>query len=83
MAVADIFSAVAEIRPYRAGMSKERVIEVLKENVMSGALSGYIVDLMINHYDDVYAVRDAEVRAEGARYYAATACVGDDDDIVD
>lgn len=71
MAVADIFSAVAEIRPYRAGMSKEQVAEVLLEGAQSGALSRYIVELLITNYDDIYEKRDKEVRNEGARYYAA------------
>ena len=71
MAVADLFSAVAEIRPYRAGMSKEEVIKVLHDGALDGALSRYIVELMITNYDDIYEKRDIEVRNEGARYYAA------------
>lgn len=71
IAIADIFSAVAEIRPYRRGMNKEEVIQTLRENVDSGAMSGYIVDLLINNYDDIYSIRDQEVRKEGARYFAS------------
>ena len=72
IAIADIFSAVAEIRAYRAGMSKEQVIETLREYVDSGAMSGYLVDLLINNYDDIYSIRDSEVRREGARYFASS-----------
>lgn len=72
IAIADIFSAVAEIRAYRSGMSKEEVIKTLLEYVESGAMSGYIVDLLINNYDDIYAIRDREVRKEGARYFASS-----------
>lgn len=71
MAIADIFSAVAEIRPYRLGMPKEKVIEILTDGVNSGTLSRYLVELLINNYEDIYMKRDAEVRAEGARYYAS------------
>ena len=71
MAVADIFSAVAEIRPYRLGMPKDKVIEILMDGAGSGALSRYLVELLINNYQDIYEKRDVEVRAEGARYYAA------------
>ena len=66
IAIADIFSAVAEIRSYRPGMSKEEVIKTLTEYVDSGAMSGYIVELLINNYDDIYSIRDSEVRREGA-----------------
>ena len=71
MAVADIFSAVAEIRPYREGMSKDQVVEILRSSASTGALSSYIVDLLVNNYEDIYEKRDIEVRNEGARYYAA------------
>ena len=71
IAVADIFSAVAEIRSYRDGMSKEQVIMALREYVESTALSKYIVDLMIANYDDIYQKREVETSKEGARYYAA------------
>ncbi len=71
IAVADIFSAVAEIRSYRDGMSKEQVIFALREYVESSALSKYIVDLMIANYDDIYQKRESETSKEGARYYAA------------
>jgi HD-GYP domain-containing protein (c-di-GMP phosphodiesterase class II) len=71
MAVADIFSAVAEIRPYREGMSKDQVVEILRSSASAGALSSYIVDLLVNNYEDIYEKRDIEVRNEGARYYAA------------
>ncbi len=72
IAIADIFSAVAEIRAYRPGMSKEEVIQTLREYVESGAMSGYIVELLINNYDDIYSIRDREVRREGARYFASS-----------
>ena len=71
IAVADIFSAAAEIRSYRDGMSKEQVIYALREYVESSALSKYIVDLMIANYDDIYQKRESETSKEGARYYAA------------
>ena len=71
IAVADIFSAVAEIRSYRDGMSKEQVIFALREYVESSALSKYIVDLMIANYEDIYQKREMEAGKEGARYFAA------------
>ena len=69
MAVADIFSAITEERPYRKGMKKEEAIRVLRENVASGALSGHIVELLISNYDRIDAAREQEAREEGRRYY--------------
>ena len=77
IAIADIFSAVAEIRSYRKGMSKEEVIETLNEYVSNGAMSGYIVDILIKNYDNIFSIRDAEVRKEGARYFASVVDVDD------
>ncbi|MCR5215281.1 MAG: HD domain-containing protein [Eubacterium sp.] len=77
IAIADIFSAVAEIRAYRSGMTKDEVITTLLQNVETGAMSGYIVDILINNYDNIYKVRDDVVRKEGARYYASVVDVED------
>ena len=52
-------------------MTKEEVISTLRDNVEDGAMSGYIVDLLINNYDNIYSIRENEVSKEGARYYAA------------
>ncbi|MBQ8088999.1 MAG: HD domain-containing protein [Clostridia bacterium] len=68
MAVADVFSAVAEERPYRKGMEKQKVIEVLRSDAERGALSRPIVELLIEHYDEIDALRDAESRAASKRY---------------
>ncbi|MBR6267435.1 MAG: HD domain-containing protein [Selenomonadaceae bacterium] len=69
MAVADIFSAIAEVRPYRAGMTKEQTLKVMHENVESGAICGRIVQLLEDYYDEIDAVREKESREIGQRYY--------------
>lgn len=69
MAVADIFSAITEDRPYRAGMSKDKVIAILNEDVQRGDIDKDIVDLLINHYDEVDEIRDFKSKSEGKRYY--------------
>ena len=71
LAVADIFSAVAEVRAYRQSMAKEGVMKTLAESIEKGALSGYIVELMLQNFDDIFGKRDEEVRKESARYYAS------------
>lgn len=72
MACADIFSAVAEERPYRKGMDKDQVIRVLKDNVTQGALSPIIVELLLDHYDAINEKRDAASRIAGRRYFEST-----------
>ena len=69
MAVADIFSAITEVRPYRAGMNKDQVIRVLTENVERGEICSCAVELLLDHYDEVDTVREQKSREVGKRYY--------------
>ena len=71
LAVADIFSALGEVRSYRQSMEKEGVMKTLAESIEKGAVSGYIVELMLKNFDDIFSIRDEEVRKESARYYAS------------
>ena len=71
LAVADIFSALGEVRAYRQSMEKEGVMKALAESIEKGAVSGYIVELMLKNFDDIFGIRDEEVRKESARYYAS------------
>ncbi|MBQ7502077.1 HD domain-containing protein [bacterium] len=69
VSAADIFSAITEVRPYRAGMERKAAMEVLNENVRSGSLDGDIVALLSERYDEVDRAREEAARNEGARYY--------------
>ena len=69
MAVADIFSAIAEVRPYRAGMKREQALNVMRENVENGSVCGNVVRLLEEHYDEVDAAREKESREVGQGYY--------------
>ena len=69
MAVADIFSAITEVRPYRDGMPKEQAIKVMCENVSSGAICGDITALLLDHYDEVDEARCSASREAGKRYF--------------
>ncbi|OWZ82790.1 HD-GYP domain-containing protein [Natranaerobius trueperi] len=51
MAVADVFTAITEERPYRTGMSKDKVIKILKEMSETKKLDQYIVDIVIKDFD--------------------------------
>lgn len=70
MAVADVFTAITENRPYRKGMSDESAISVLKSMVESGGIDRTIVDLLLNHYDDINSIRE-ESQQMAAKMYDA------------
>jgi len=53
MAVADVFTAVNEDRPYRKGMRKESVLSVLQEMAKNHELDSAIISLLERHYDDI------------------------------
>lgn len=69
MAVADIFSAITEVRPYRKGMSKAQALDVLKGSVERGEICGCVVNLLEEHFDEVDQIRESESRVAGQRYY--------------
>jgi HD-GYP domain-containing protein (c-di-GMP phosphodiesterase class II) len=53
IAVADVFTAISEHRPYRAGMTRQSAIALLNRFVEEGALDGDIVALVRSHFDDL------------------------------
>lgn len=56
MAVADIFTAISEIRPYRDAMSKEEVFEVIQSMVANGLICRKVTDILFENYDDVHKI---------------------------
>jgi len=63
MAVADVFTAVTEDRPYRAGMSREKAVSVLNDEVRRGKLDRHVVSVLIEDYSSIDAVRREEQAA--------------------
>ena len=57
MAVADIFTAITEDRPYREGMSEEKTIGVLTNMASRGAIDKRIVDLVKENFHRINDVR--------------------------
>lgn len=53
MAVADVFTAITEDRPYRKSMDDDSAKEILKNMVTSGALDGKIVNILIDNFETV------------------------------
>lgn len=70
LAVADVFTAVSEDRPYRPGMSETQVRTVLSRDAGRGGLDAGVVGELLANYDDVSAAR-AGAQAEAGREFRA------------
>lgn len=57
IAVADIFTALSENRPYRKGMQKEAVTQILQEMARENKIDSKIVETLTTNYQDVNKVR--------------------------
>lgn len=68
MAVADIFTALAEDRPYRPGMDQEGVADILLQKADAGFLERNIVHLVLDHYAEIAERVRAEQAAARALY---------------
>lgn len=68
MAVADVFTAIAEDRPYRQGMSRHRASAVLNYMTEDGALDPDLVSLLTQNYEEVNAIRMATQSTESEEY---------------
>jgi HD-GYP domain-containing protein (c-di-GMP phosphodiesterase class II) len=64
MAVADVFTALTEDRPYRLGMDFDKTRDVLRDMVASDELDGKVVKLLVNHFHEINTIRvDSQVEA--------------------
>jgi HD-GYP domain-containing protein (c-di-GMP phosphodiesterase class II) len=68
MAVADVFTALTEDRPYRKGMGRVAVLRELRNMVSHGDLDGSLVNLLIGQYDEINRLR-ASAQAEAVGEY--------------
>lgn len=57
MAVADVFTAITEDRPYRKGMDNSEVINVLDKMVNSLALDAMVVSVLKNNLEAINKIR--------------------------
>ena len=65
MAVADVFTAVSEDRPYRHGMEKEKVINVLISMSKNNALCPNVTTVMLDNFDDINETRiNAQIKSQ-------------------
>lgn len=68
MMVADIFTALAEDRPYRRGMSKDSVVHIIKQFSDRGLLDSRIVNLLFENYAEISSYA-AGKQAEAREFY--------------
>jgi HD-GYP domain-containing protein (c-di-GMP phosphodiesterase class II) len=57
LAVADVFTAITEDRPYRAGMDFSSALKVLESMASNASLDARIVGMLTAHFDEVHALR--------------------------
>lgn len=57
IAVADIFTAITENRPYRSGMARAQCLGVLDELVNERAIDGDIVAVLRKDFDEIHQLR--------------------------
>jgi HD-GYP domain-containing protein (c-di-GMP phosphodiesterase class II) len=67
IAVADVFTALAEDRIYRKALTSEESLQVLEE-MAGSALSPYLVAILREHYDEINSIRIAAQMATLQEY---------------
>jgi HD-GYP domain-containing protein (c-di-GMP phosphodiesterase class II) len=68
MAVADVFTALAEDRPYRKGMDGPQILKILDEAVVNNHLDHEVVLLLKKYYGEINGLRLAAQNAAAADY---------------
>jgi HD-GYP domain-containing protein (c-di-GMP phosphodiesterase class II) len=71
MAVADIFTALAEDRPYRKGMGKNAILSILKSHAENNFLDRRFIEIIEKHYDDIVA-ETRKKQMEALNFYEET-----------
>lgn len=70
MAVADVFTALTEDRPYRKGMDSKNTKAALQTMVDAGELDNHLVDLVFKHYVKMNDIRDSAQKQAIRDYHA-------------
>lgn len=68
MAVADVFTAIKENRPYRKGMEDVQATEVLISMVSNGGLDGRVVEVLMDHFQMFNELRENSQQKAAKRY---------------
>lgn len=68
MAVADIFTALAEDRPYRQGLARDKALGIMADMAGRGLIDDYITGLLARNYDEVVQRTLAAQRSSHEEY---------------
>ncbi|MGI6174996.1 MAG: HD domain-containing phosphohydrolase [Christensenellales bacterium] len=68
MAVADIFTAISEDRPYRKGMTTERVVSILSDLVKDNSICPYVVSILLDNLETMNEIRREAQQQSKVRY---------------
>ena len=68
MAVADIFTAITEDRPYRKGMTDEQTVKVLNSMVNDRSICPVVVSILIDNFEMLYEIRKEAQREASIEY---------------
>jgi len=68
MAVADIFTAITEDRPYRKGMDDEQAVQVLDKMVADGSIDGKVVKVLTANIKSINELRLSAQQAAYIKY---------------
>lgn len=75
LAIADVFAALTEERPYRQGLGFQPVKEILTKMAREGALDGRLVQVLIENYGEINTAVTEERRISLANHQRAAAGV--------
>jgi len=70
LAVADVFTAITEDRPYRAGMDQKQAMRVLQDMARSQALDSAVSGVLLDSYDDFNELRSEVQRGAQESFQA-------------
>ncbi|MGI6278984.1 MAG: HD-GYP domain-containing protein [Acutalibacteraceae bacterium] len=68
MAVADVFTAITEDRPYRKGMDFQSTEKVLTDMVKNNALDGMVANKLIENFSEINHIREVS-QCEAVQMY--------------
>lgn len=68
MAVADVFTAITENRPYRSGMTKEKALGILQQMAKDYILDARVIETLSQHYEKLNSIR-ITAQKEAAQEY--------------
>ena len=69
MAVADVFTAISEDRPYRKGMESDKALAILNQMTEESALDANVVLTLRRNYEELNYVRAEAQKKSEAEYY--------------